>query len=316
MRIVSDRSPSNDRSILLKRTKVLSNYIEEHTATDVISNDITTNIIDIITQIDVFYHHYLASYTPSFNKTLNDYIIELKTQKVSFQRAAQMTQVITKLLSVITTTLHAQEPISSNNEDSELRKRLANIELALEKARSNPVLEEKMAQIEEELKKVMVTSAQAEEKEQEDLIKNYKTAKKKAFAIMPFNVAFDDIWAGGINRACTTEGFCCIRVDKISTSTWINDDIEECIELSDVVIADITGNNPNVMFELGWALAKGKKPIIIRQKDDNQIVPFDVQNYRHIKYINSWSGVETLCKQISKYMKSTASKQIKDKENP
>jgi len=76
--------------------------------------------------------------------------------------------------------------------------------------------------------------------------------------------------------------------------------------LTNTIITDITGNNPNVIFELGWALAKGKTPIIIRQKDDNQPVPFDIQNYRHIKYVDSWSGVESLCKQITKFLKSTS----------
>jgi hypothetical protein len=202
------------------------------------------------------------------------------------------------------------EPLVSHT-DSGLEERLARMEVALTTTQPNPTLEKKVAKLEEEVKKVVMASLQDEEKEQEDILKKYKNAKKRVFVIMPFDTVFEDIWVGGIERACTSEGYCCIRVDKISLSSWINNDIEECIELADVVVTDITGANPNVMFELGWALAKGKKPVIIRQKNDSNPVPFDVHNYRYINYVDSWSGVENLCKTVSKFLKSTSENQPK-----
>jgi len=76
--------------------------------------------------------------------------------------------------------------------------------------------------------------------------------------------------------------------------------------MADVVVADITKGNPNVMFELGWSLAKGKKPIVIRQENDPETVPFDVHGMRYIPYTNSWSGIETLYMKICKFIKSTS----------
>lgn len=191
-----------------------------------------------------------------------------------------------------------------------LEKRMSELEMELLHLRSyNPALQKKVAQMENELRKLRATSVGSfgsEEKEQKDMLKNYKEAKKKVFVIMPFAPMFDDIWKGGIERACSAEEIGCLRVDQISLSSWITEDIKGCMKIADFVVVDITGNNPNVMFELGWALAQEKKPVVIRQKDDPSSVPFDVKDIRYIPYVNSWSGVEQLYRDICKFLKSTA----------
>jgi nucleoside 2-deoxyribosyltransferase len=131
---------------------------------------------------------------------------------------------------------------------------------------------------------------------------------------MPFNPVFDDVWQGAIKRACAMENFACLRVDEIRLSSWITKDIESNIEIADVVIADITKSNPNVMFELGWALAKNKAPIVIRQKDDSIDVPFDVKGIRHLPYLNTWSGIEKLYREICKFIKTTTEQIVEKKQ--
>ena len=166
----------------------------------------------------------------------------------------------------------------------------------------------KVAKIEEDLRRMQETSSMTlenGEKKKEDILKKFKSAEKKVFVIMPFDPIFDDVWKGGIERACNTEGFGCLRVDEVSLSTWITEDIKKYMEMADVVITDITGSNPNVMFEIGWALAKEKRPIVIRQEDDPNKVPFDIKDIRYISYANSWSGIERLYKDICKFIRST-----------
>ena len=97
---------------------------------------------------------------------------------------------------------------------------------------------------------------------------------------MPFAQNFNDVWLGGIKPACTDCRYAPLRVDEISLSSLITEDIQSYMRMANVVIADITGNNPNVMFELGWALAKGKKPIVICQEEQTSKIPFD-----HIYYV-------------------------------
>lgn len=190
-----------------------------------------------------------------------------------------------------------------------LERKIMALEHELSRLRSNPALEKKVTKLEKELQKIRVASVvnlEGNEREQKDMLKNYKEAEKRAFVIMPFAPIYDDVWKGGIERACNSEEFGYLRVDKISLSSWITEDIVNYIEMADFVITDISGNNPNVMFELGWALAKDKKPIVIRQQDDPNKVPFDVRDIRYISYINSWSGIERLYRDICKFLKTTS----------
>lgn len=183
------------------------------------------------------------------------------------------------------------------------------LERQLAYLRTNPALAKKIARLEKEVEKLRVasiTSPEGSEKKQEDMLKRFKGAEKKVFVVMPFAQIFDDVWKGGIERACNSEDFGCLRVDKISLSSWITEDIKEYVKMADFVIADITQNNPNVMFELGWALALEKKPIVIRQQGDPDKVPFDVKDIRYIPYVNSWSGIESLFKGICKFLKTTS----------
>jgi len=54
------------------------------------------------------------------------------------------------------------------------------------------------------------------------------------------------------------------------------------IQQSRLCIADLTGRNPNVLYELGIAQTLGK-PCILLTQDIND-VPFDIRQYRVIQY--------------------------------
>jgi hypothetical protein len=140
---------------------------------------------------------------------------------------------------------------------------------------------------------------------QENAVKKFEAAKNRVFVIMPFDHDFDDVWLGAIRQASEDGGFASLRVDQVSLSSWITDDVEEFIDKSNTIIADITGSNPNVMFELGFALAKGKDAIIISQHRETDKVPFDISGIRRIEYQNSWQGVEDLARKIKGYLQST-----------
>jgi hypothetical protein len=140
---------------------------------------------------------------------------------------------------------------------------------------------------------------------QEDMLQKFLAAEKKAFIIMPFQRDFDNVWLGGIKPACAETHYAPLRVDEVNLSSLITDDIERYSNMADVVIVDLTGNNPNVMFELGWALAKNKKPIVICQGEHASKVAFDVQGIRHIAYENSWLGVESLKQKLKDFVAAT-----------
>jgi nucleoside 2-deoxyribosyltransferase len=56
------------------------------------------------------------------------------------------------------------------------------------------------------------------------------------------------------------------------------------------IIADVTGRNPNVMYELGIAHTLGKPVIIITQEINK--IPFDFKHLRHYVYEDNVTGKE------------------------
>ncbi len=70
------------------------------------------------------------------------------------------------------------------------------------------------------------------------------------FVIMPFDSRLDRLYDLAIKPAVKSENLECIRADKISGAGNILADIVEHIHKAKVVIADLTGNNPNVFYEL------------------------------------------------------------------
>ena len=72
------------------------------------------------------------------------------------------------------------------------------------------------------------------------------------------------------------------RADDITAPGRITDQITAAIDRADVVIADLTGNNPNVMFEVGYAVALNRPLILLNQTVQGS--PFDIQDWRQITY--------------------------------
>lgn len=105
------------------------------------------------------------------------------------------------------------------------------------------------------------------------------------FVIMPFKETFNDIYKLAISQATKELNLTCIRADDFLESSEIFKTVIENIHNSDIIIADITGNNPNVFYELGYAHAIGKKVIIITQ--DRKDTPFDIFGIRNIEYANN-----------------------------
>jgi predicted nucleotide-binding protein len=59
--------------------------------------------------------------------------------------------------------------------------------------------------------------------------------------------------------------------------------VQRAIQEADLVIADLTHNNPNVMFEVGFAQASGKQVLFIVQEEAEHI-PFDIRGNLFIVY--------------------------------
>src|SRR3569832_1131428 len=101
------------------------------------------------------------------------------------------------------------------------------------------------------------------------------------FVAMPFRSQLKNVY-DAVEQVVKDCGMKCMRADKIARSDRIGDDIREGIKDARLVIADLTGNNPNVFYEVGLAHGRDKRVILLVQ--DESIVPFDLKEIRQLTY--------------------------------
>jgi hypothetical protein len=110
-----------------------------------------------------------------------------------------------------------------------------------------------------------------------------KPAKKETcFVIMPFGGWLDDYYTSIYCPAIETAGLEPHRADDLFTPSTITNDIWAYTKKAKVILADLTGKNPNVFYELGLAHALGRPAILISESLDD--IPFDLRALRIILY--------------------------------
>lgn len=124
--------------------------------------------------------------------------------------------------------------------------------------------------------------------------------RHNAAVMMPFRDEFIPVY-DAIKLACNNQRFHAVRVDEIYRPTRIVDDIFSVIAQSRFVISDLTGRNPNVLYETGLAHALDRDVIIIVQEGDD--VPFDLRAIRYIKYQPDANGLVSLQTELERYLR-------------
>jgi hypothetical protein len=106
--------------------------------------------------------------------------------------------------------------------------------------------------------------------------------KAFVFVLMPFSKEFNDIYRLGIKSACEEAGAKCERIDEQIFVENILERVHDQISKADIIVSEMTGRNPNVFYETGYAYALKKKVILLTQKAED--IPFDLKHYPHIIY--------------------------------
>jgi len=106
--------------------------------------------------------------------------------------------------------------------------------------------------------------------------------KPAAFVAMPFDDKDRQLYESAIRRALGHEGFEVIRADEIPSGDAFMKNVFSGIERSSLVIGVVTGTNPNVMFELGYAERLGRPRILLVDSADS--IPTDIRNMNHLVY--------------------------------
>ena len=97
---------------------------------------------------------------------------------------------------------------------------------------------------------------------------------------MPFSDQFHDIYELGIKAACQAAGAHCERVDEQVFDGTILERIYNQIAKADIIVSEMTGRNPNVFYETGYAHALNKRTIMLTKSAED--IPFDLKHYSHI----------------------------------
>ncbi len=119
------------------------------------------------------------------------------------------------------------------------------------------------------------------------------------FVLMPFRAELDQIYRTVVQPCIEAEGLLCRRADEIVGNSAIMQDVWQSICEARIVVADLTGRNPNVFYELGIAHTVGKDTILLAQREEEKL-PFDVAHIRTIVYEDTAAGGQRLRESLAK----------------
>ena len=129
----------------------------------------------------------------------------------------------------------------------------------------------------------------------------------RCFVIQPFDGGerYDKRYADVFEPAIRDAGLEPYRVDRDPGVSVLIDDIERELEHSGVCLAEISTDNPNVWFELGYAIASKRDVVLVCSDERKARFPFDVQHRKIIQYsTESTSDFETARSKITEQLKA------------
>ena len=103
------------------------------------------------------------------------------------------------------------------------------------------------------------------------------------FVIQPFDSTFDKRYTDVYEPAIKASGLIPYRVDRDPSAKNLIEQIESRIDGAKICFADISIDNPNVWYELGYAFAS-KKDVVMVCDSTRKEFPFDVRTKSIIPY--------------------------------
>ncbi|MFD7663123.1 hypothetical protein [Streptomyces sp. NPDC059788] len=103
-----------------------------------------------------------------------------------------------------------------------------------------------------------------------------------------------------VRAACREHGLMPLRADAIADTGEITDQIHRRLHEDDIVIADVSGGNPNVLYELGFRIGRGKPVILIGESGR---LPFDISQLRTIRFRRDESSLHEARDQLSRVLR-------------
>lgn len=105
-----------------------------------------------------------------------------------------------------------------------------------------------------------------------------------SFIIMPFHEPCEQVYREVVKPELIKFDIKAERADEYPRAANIPEDIKQGIVRNDFSVVDISEDNPNVFYELGYAHAHDKELILISDKARSGNLPFDIRAYRILFY--------------------------------
>jgi hypothetical protein len=121
--------------------------------------------------------------------------------------------------------------------------------------------------------------------------------RKTCFVAMPFRRTFKKVYQA-ICEALAGEGWTVVNAYDMVHPHRVTDTIVQGIWTADLLVADVTRSNPNVLYEVGIAHTLGRGTILITQDSETVI---DLGNERLIFYQPSERGLDDLKRNLRKF---------------
>jgi hypothetical protein len=125
------------------------------------------------------------------------------------------------------------------------------------------------------------------------------------FVVMSFDKTYDRVYESIVAAVTGPELHfpTCTRADEILGGGHIMEDVLRGIEQSEVIVADVTGRNPNVFYELGYAHKARPVQNVIIITQTMKDMPFDVSSHRCIVYEPTEPGLEKLKRDLVDFIR-------------
>jgi len=107
--------------------------------------------------------------------------------------------------------------------------------------------------------------------------------RTRSLVITPFDAAGARV-LDAVRRALEELGVEVFRFENIPAGASLANAITDAVRASDFLVVDITRQNPNVFYELGFAHALRKPTILIASSEETSALPPDLTGFGYIVY--------------------------------
>ena len=125
------------------------------------------------------------------------------------------------------------------------------------------------------------------------------------FMLMPFEEELRVVFDTAVMNSAGAFDLKAERADVSSSSQAIISQVWSGIYNAKVIVADCTGRNANVLYEIGIAHTLGKETVLISQTPQN--LPFDIAHLRILAYTNTPEGRTRLEQDLKRVLREVVS---------